>query len=41
MGFITFLNLNFSSYWWFVVVASVDSLSFGVYFDAGLAVELS
>jgi len=32
-------NLNFGSYWWFVVVASVDSLALGVDLDAGLAVE--
>jgi len=34
-------NLNFSGYWWFVVVSSGDSLSFGVDFDAGFTVEFS
>jgi len=34
-------NLNFSGYWWFVVVSSVDSFSFGVDFDAGFTVEFS
>jgi hypothetical protein len=36
-----FINLNFSGYWWFVVVTSVDSFAFGVNFNTGLAVEFS
>jgi len=37
--YLNFLHLNFSDYWWFVSVSSVDSFAFSVNFNSGFTVK--